>query len=296
MAPLRSSSPRHRREIALSSDAGSGRRESALAAIEWPGSGPSFVTLHGLAGNALVWTGLAESLADRHVLAVDLPGHGESPPPDPSDAGGWAVETIGARVAGLVAPHCREGAVFIGHSWGGVVALAAAAAVSAAGTYPVRGLVLVDSVPARPIQLRRAGETADRLFAGEYGPWPDLATAIAAVRALPQYSPWSIRTEATFRRAVRIEVDGRVIAKLTRQKAIDIIEPAFAEDLTQLAPNVHAPVLILQAGESSERPDTNVSLWPDASMVVLPGNHWLQLDNLDGVAAALADWMRVKRI
>jgi len=295
MPPDRSTAPRSHREIALT-EAGSDRRESALAAVEWAGAGPSFVALHGLGGNALVWTGLADSFADRHVLAVDLPGHGESPPPDASDAAGWAVAAMGARVARLVAPHCREGVVFFGHSWGGVVALAAAAAASATGANAVRGLVLVDSVPARSIRLRQAGETADRLFADEYGPWPDLATAIAAVRRLPQYSPWSPHTEATFRRAVRIEDDGRVIAKLTRQKALEIIEPAFAEDVARLAPNIHAPVLILQAGESSQRPDPNGALWPDASTVVLPGNHWLQLDNLDGLVAAVADWMRTKGV
>lgn len=295
MTPPASRAPRPHRALTLA-DPGSPGREPALAAIEWPGAGPSLVALHGLGGNAFVWTGLAASFADRPVLAIDLPGHGESPAPDPSDATGWAVTAMGARVARLVRPHCREGAVFIGHSWGGVVALAAAAAASEAGAMAVRGLVLVDSVPARSIRLRRAQDTADRLFAGEYGPWPDLATAIAAVRSLPQYAPWSAGTEATFRRAVRIGEDGRVVAKLTPEKAVAIIEPAFAEDVAPLAANVHAPVLILQAGESSDRADPNAPLWPDATKIVVPGNHWLQLDNLEGLVAAVAEWMRAKRV
>lgn len=266
--------------------------DAGLAAVEWPGSGTALVLLHGLGGNALGWAGLAEALTGRHVLAIDLPDHGESAPP----ADGWGVAALGTRVARLVAPRCREGVVFVGHSWGGVVAIAAAAAATSTKSCAVRGLVLVDSVPAHSVKLRRAGEIADQLFAGEYGPWPDLATAIAAVRELPQYTPWSPHVAASFRRAVRIGHAGRVVPLITRQKAIAIIEPAFAEDLTGLAEQVHAPVLILQAGDSAGRPDPNQSLWSDATTVTLPGNHWLQINQLDGVVATLVDWLHAHGI
>lgn len=292
MSDDRSSDHRPQRRHAarmLHDDASS---DAGLAAVEWPGSGTTLVLLHGLGGNALGWAGLAEALTDRPVLALDLPAHGESAPP----TDGWEVAALGARVARLVAPRCREGVVFVGHSWGGVVAIAAAAAATSAQSCAVRGLVLVDSVPAASVKLRRAGEIADQLFAGEYGPWPDLETAIAAVRELPQYTPWSPHVAASFRRAVRIERDGSVVPLLTRQKAIAIIEPAFAEDLTELAAQVRAPVLILQAGDSAGRPDPNQSLWSDVTAITLPGNHWLQINQLAGVVGTLVDWLRARGI
>lgn len=281
--------PRTARALSLH-DVASG--SGPLAAIAWPGSGPTLVLLHGLGGNALVWTGLAEALVGRSLLALDLPDHGGSAAPTE----GRGVARLGAQIVRLVAPHCREGVLFVGHSWGGVVAIAAAAAATNTRECAVRGLVLVDSVPAQSVELRRAGETADRLFAGEYGPWPDLATAIAAVRELPQYTPWSTWVEAAFRRAVTIEQGGRVVPRLTRQKAIDVIEPAFAEDLTGLAACVQAPVLILQADESAGRPDPNQTLWRDSTALTLPGNHWLQINCVAGVADALGNWMHAHGI
>src|SRR5205807_4889455 len=50
-------------------------------AYEATGSGEPILLLHGLGGRRRVWYQVAPILARRHrVIAVDLPGFGESPP------------------------------------------------------------------------------------------------------------------------------------------------------------------------------------------------------------------------
>ena len=85
--------------------------------------------LHGLGATGDVWDGWRPWLARRWAgrwLAPDLPGHGGSPPLDAYTFDGFA-----AAVAGIVRPDAS--AVVLGHSLGGVVALA-----MASGRFPVR--------------------------------------------------------------------------------------------------------------------------------------------------------------
>lgn len=87
----------------------------------WGGAeAPRVVCLHGVTGRGAGWHRLAEGwLADHYVLAPDLIGHGASPYEPP-----WSIsEHLDALVATLgVAP-----AAWIGHSFGGRLALELAA-------------------------------------------------------------------------------------------------------------------------------------------------------------------------
>jgi pimeloyl-ACP methyl ester carboxylesterase len=114
---------------------------------------PTMVLLHGWCCSAADMGALADELArDHRVLAVDLPGHGDSAMP-------WAGRTLGdlaREVAGIgVGPM-----LLVGHSMGGAVA------VQAAASHPERvvGVVAVDApwILARP-------EPAKVALAGE--PW-----------------------------------------------------------------------------------------------------------------------------
>lgn len=84
--------------------------------------GPLLVLLHGLGGTAEVWLGLEALLPDRWDggwLAVDLLGHGRSP-----RATAYGFGDHAAAVAGVL-PEDRD-LVLMGHSMGGMVALALA--------------------------------------------------------------------------------------------------------------------------------------------------------------------------
>jgi pimeloyl-ACP methyl ester carboxylesterase len=92
---------------------------SALA-VTRRGSGPPVVLVHGsVTGGELTWRAQAP-LAERFtLLVVDRPGFGEAPPPD--GRVDWETD------AALVAEALPEGAHLVGHSYGGVIALLAAA-------------------------------------------------------------------------------------------------------------------------------------------------------------------------
>ncbi|WP_424537103.1 alpha/beta fold hydrolase [Sphaerisporangium viridialbum] len=91
-------------------------------AYERRGSGEPVVLLHGLGQERKAWDAVAPLLATEHeVIAVDLPGFGQSPdlPPDvPHDLSSVVAE-LGAvfTALGLERPHV------VGHSLGGLIAL-----------------------------------------------------------------------------------------------------------------------------------------------------------------------------
>ncbi|GGM05483.1 MULTISPECIES: alpha/beta fold hydrolase [Micromonospora] len=101
---------------------------------------------------------IARRLADRHtrVVAVDMPGHGASPPP----TDGYGVEQLAARLRAFVGALDLRQVVVIGHSLGGVWSLAAAAGDRDRFT----GLGLLDSaVAGAPGAAAAAAELARSL-------------------------------------------------------------------------------------------------------------------------------------
>ena len=117
-----------------------------MLAFDRYGKGATTVALlHGVGGGRSIWSdavsGTARRLADEGctVIALDLPGYGDSPLPSTLTIAGMAEaarDTL--RALGLLP------AVWLGHSMGGMVALELAALDPAA----VKGLVLACTSPA----------------------------------------------------------------------------------------------------------------------------------------------------
>lgn len=95
-----------------------------LNSVETGAGRRTALLLHGLMGSAESWSPVAAALAARgyRVLALDLPGHGDSPR-DPhstvESAADAVVETVRRRPG-------RRRLIAIGHSYGGTVLAAAA--------------------------------------------------------------------------------------------------------------------------------------------------------------------------
>lgn len=88
--------------------------------VAGPEGGSGLVLVHGLAGAASNWALVAPALArTRRVLVVDLPGHGGSEPLPAAPT----LEPYADRVARVAELEGFEKAAYVGHSFGGVVAL-----------------------------------------------------------------------------------------------------------------------------------------------------------------------------
>lgn len=102
------------------------------------GSGPAVVLLHGQPGTGSAWgevVGPLRAIGAR-VIAVDRPGYAG----DPTAARGLAAN--GSALLALLDDLGIPTAVLVGHSWGGGVAIATAAAAP----HRVSGLLLVASI------------------------------------------------------------------------------------------------------------------------------------------------------
>ena len=143
------------------------------------GSGPPLVLLHGVGHRRQAWNAVLDRLAPhREVIAVDLPGHGQSPPLQLN--GRPALDQLLAEVIALFGELGLDRPHIAGNSLGGRLALEAAAAGHAAtvtalspagfwrsGREARRGksilmLMVAASGPARPYAAALARSTSAR--------------------------------------------------------------------------------------------------------------------------------------
>ena len=103
-------------------------RDGVKLAYETVGSGdPPIVFVHGWACDRSYFAPQIEHFSRRHAVAmVDLRGHGESECPDPA-AGTYDVASFSDDVLSVAREAGFDRPVVVGHSLGGVVALACAA-------------------------------------------------------------------------------------------------------------------------------------------------------------------------
>lgn len=104
---------------------------------------PPVVLLHGLLVTHYSFRDVIGPLSrDRRVLALDLPGAGESDRPPPSEADGYSIPWLADRIDEVLGELSLSRVDLVGHSFGGTLALWLAA------TRPdrVRRLVVVDPV------------------------------------------------------------------------------------------------------------------------------------------------------
>jgi pimeloyl-ACP methyl ester carboxylesterase len=101
------------------------------------GKGPTIVLVHDLGGNRTVWMPTVRKLIGKyHVVIVDLPGHGESPAPDP-----FTLEAAAEALDLVLAKQNPDSTVLVGKGVGGMLSLLDLKA------HPgrVRGLVVIET-------------------------------------------------------------------------------------------------------------------------------------------------------
>jgi pimeloyl-ACP methyl ester carboxylesterase len=93
-------------------------------AVGGSGGGPAVVLVHGLTGTIENWRAIAPALVRNHrVVVPDMPGHGRS---EPLPGSVRNLNPYGDAICAMLDAEGIDGAVWVGHSVGGVVALRAA--------------------------------------------------------------------------------------------------------------------------------------------------------------------------
>ncbi len=124
-----------------------------LSALRFGNSSPQVTLVHGAGLNAHTWDTTVLALG-QSVIAIDLPGHGDSSWREDAD---YRARTLAPDVAAAMRALSDEPQVLVGHSLGGLTA----ASVAAEHPELVRALILVDIAPGIDLS---AGPSALREF------------------------------------------------------------------------------------------------------------------------------------
>ncbi|MDR7276460.1 alpha/beta fold hydrolase [Catenuloplanes atrovinosus] len=227
--------------------------------------------LHGLTFDHRQWDAVRRELPGHPVLALDLPGHGATPPLDAhrtDDVAAWVHERVVA--AGLDAP------IVAGHSLGGVLATVYAA------RYPARGVIDVD----QPLLLGGFGALVRRAEPVLRGPdwrtvWDGLVAGMHAELLPAGVRPLTVgRPSAALLLGYWAEILEHDDEEIARRRAAELSAIA-ARGL----PYTHVA--------STEPPAAYrrwlTSLVPDASVAVIPGGgHFPHLADPRAVARLIA--------
>lgn len=200
---------------------------------------PSFLLVHGLASNALLWDEVAAELAraGHGAYAVDLRGHGESDLPDT----GFDTATAAADLAAVATALELADLVVVGQSWGGNVVVRLAAEHPAL----VRALALVD------------GGWID--LTAQFDTWEECETALrppdldglradqlrdSLRRAHPDWSPAAVEATAA---NLRVHPDGTVSRRLPVPRHMEIVRDMWDDPPQRFYPALAMPVLLVPA-------------------------------------------------
>jgi pimeloyl-ACP methyl ester carboxylesterase len=278
-----------------------GRR---LAVRVWGEDGPAVLFWHAL--GAVVsgaWIGeVAPLLAERgyRVIAVDGPGFGDSPALAPE---AYAVPALADLLWGVANEFRLERPVLVGHSWGGTIAVRAAAERPS----DVAALVLLDSghvdyadVPGSDpdATLEERVERA-RAQIHDVPSFDALADELAAEVRRP-VTPALLKA---VRAGVRDGVDGSVEPIVTPETRAAAMQGAVAERPSEHWPvlaDAAVPVLLLLATEPAESRTANEAAAsrfrtaiPHADVRFCEGwGHDLLADGGPALAEILGDWLR----
>ncbi len=140
--------------------------------IQTTGSGPTVLFVHGLDSNADVWTPVIELLDDHKCVAIDLPGHGDSPISD--DPAAYEREALLNELDQVLA-ELDSPVVLVGHSLGGYLGMAHALTRPGA----LAALVLVSTGPGfRDPDARESWNARVRENTSDYA-IPEIAAGVA---------------------------------------------------------------------------------------------------------------------
>lgn len=236
-------------------------------ALEDSGAGAPVLLVHGFPTTRRLWAGVVSRLPGFRCLAPDLIGYGESP--DADDVGmesqaGWLLELldeVGIPAVSLVAHD---------------VGTAAAQVLAVRAPRRVRKLVLMDGV-----------------YETEWA-----MSAVASIRSWDTAQAARLQPVLSRKlRPIRELLDAYAGAEGGRRliRAARSLDPSQTAGVTARLRATGVPVRVIWGADDSYLPVETVArplaAALGAELVLLPGGHFLPLENPQGVAAALMSWL-----
>ena len=216
--------------------------------LDWGGAGQPLLALHGLASSAHWYDIVAPLLRDRyHIYAPDQRGHGQTT----SAPFGYDWLTLSNDLAGLMDHIGLDKVSVMGHSWGGNVA------TNFAANCPdrVERLIMIDG-----------GFLDGRLFPG--GTWEAFSHRVRPRDVTGNREEfldrlrnqlgviWNTEIERIVQTMVYEDEDGQIQDILRPDKHAQTIRAMWDEPASKTMPRIECPTLIVPAGPTSERANT----------------------------------------
>jgi 3-oxoadipate enol-lactonase len=225
-----------------------------------------FTCLHGLVDTLDIWKRLSPALETRgRVTRIDQRGHGRSSAP----RGPYTRSQLAADVIGVLDAEGIDRTILVGHSMGGIVSMQTAL------DYPDRiaGLVLIGTTS--ECREKIAGWYERIAIAGERDGNAGLGRAIYGERSSKE-----------------ILGDAQGIAEVTR-----MLKSLYRDPLTPRLGEIQCPAL-MAVGEKDPMGPKASEIVHDAmpagraELLRIPEKgHWLQLEAVESLVAALDDWL-----
>lgn len=238
--------------------------------------------LHGIFGAGRNWRSVARKLTRRvedwGAVLVDLRLHGRSTGARPPHT----LEACADDLAELVEDGAPGPDVLLGHSFGGKVALA----FGARAPDGLRQVWVVDSTPSRREPSGRAVRMLEALRETP-GPFPGREAAVTALRDRT-FPPEVARWMATN----LVETDEGLVWRFDLDGVRELLADFFRTDLWEVveSPPEGVEVVVVKATgsdllpeEEGRRVEAAGGETDRASLHRVPGGHWLNVSNPDGL-------------
>jgi pimeloyl-ACP methyl ester carboxylesterase len=221
----------------------------------------SLIFLHGSGLHAAYWDPLLGRLSHPHKVALSFPGRGGLPGPSPSDVAGLA-----RHIGRLLPPN----SIVVGHSLGGAVALELAL------TYPLAGLILINTGARLRVMPGILAAMRDAVESGIPAP-------MVGYSFQPETDPEIVR------RTVGVEQD------VPPESALADWQACMAFDRTADLGRLSVPTLVCAGGRDLLTPPKYSELLaariPGARLALLPeGGHMMPVEQLPWLVKQIEDF------
>ena len=248
-------------------------RDLRMRYLDWGGDGPPLLALHGLASSGNWYDLVAAQLRDRfRIIAPDQRGHGQTT----NAPSGYDWHSLSDDLAVLLDLLDIPDAFVMGHSWGGHTSS------NFAAHYPerVRRLVMIDGgfLDGRlfpdPTWEGFSTRLSPRNVSGDRKEFLDrLRTQMAAF--------WNSEIERIVQTMVYEDEDGMIQDILRPENQAQVVRAMWDDPCSATLPQVRCPTLIVPAGPSPERANTEFAQMRrnmvEAARSALPNGrvHWV---------------------